>query len=243
MDLAEDSHWWYFGLQDLLRRLLRSPLCRLPERPVVLDIGCGTGANLRVLADCLRPEYLGGFDLRADCVARARQKCPSAEVYESDVRRPTFRRAKYDLIVCCDVISDVGLDAGLEGLREATARLAPGGVFLTHVPACPWLRSEHDEAVGTVQRFRQNDLRRLYRGLGLQLDFIGYRMSISFGLLAGLRLCRVWRHASTPQSDLRRSSFFPTSWRWMIIAENTAICRKLKLPIGGSLLALGRCSG
>lgn len=241
MDAAEDSHWWYAGLQDLLRRMLRSRTCRLPDRPSVLDIGCGTGANLRVLAECLQPGYLGGFDVRNDCVARAREKCPSADVYESDVRCPELRCSAYDLIVCCDVLSDVGLDSCLDGLHDAVRRLAPGGLFLLHVPACSWLYSEHDAAVGTVQRFCRHELGRLYRRMGLRPDFIGYRMSLLFCLLAGSRLLRAQLRTSMPRSDLRRRSYLGDAiCRVITTAENAAVCRNLCWPIGGSLIAIGR---
>ena len=58
----EESHWWYRGLRDAVRQTLSQPALAPPPRPRVLDAGCGTGANLRLLKELLDPAYLGGFD-------------------------------------------------------------------------------------------------------------------------------------------------------------------------------------
>ncbi|HEY5313546.1 MAG TPA: methyltransferase domain-containing protein [Pirellulales bacterium] len=241
---AEETHWWYAGLQNLIARIVRMPDCRLPARPAVLDVGCGTGANLRLLGQCLSPAYLGGFDLRRDCVTRARQKCPAAEVYVSDLRAPEMRQRRYDLVLCCDVISSIGLAQCRDGLRAITSRLSPEGMLLVHVPACPRLLGTHDSAVGTVERYRPDDLRSLLDELGLAPQILGYRMSLLFPAVAAVRLgrsCLSKRPNARPRSDLRASGGIGSRvWRAIVAGENLATSRGFRWPIGSSLVAVAR---
>ena len=47
MNDLEDNHWWYIGLRRYLSAVFKKYSKLIPEKPVILDTGCGTGANLR----------------------------------------------------------------------------------------------------------------------------------------------------------------------------------------------------
>ena len=100
----EESHWWYRGLRDAVRQTLSQPALAPPPRPRVLDAGCGTGANLRLMKELLDPAYLGGFDTSDVALAHARLKAPDADVYRGDVCDPELHVDALDLIVSLDVV-------------------------------------------------------------------------------------------------------------------------------------------
>jgi trans-aconitate methyltransferase len=103
MARAEQSHWWYRGLRDLLTRCLRQPEMAPLPHPRVLDAGCGTGANLGFLRELLLPSYLGGFDSSEEAVAIARRKVPEADIGVGDICRPTRDLGRLDLLFCLKV--------------------------------------------------------------------------------------------------------------------------------------------
>jgi SAM-dependent methyltransferase len=250
MAAAEERHWWYQGLRDLLARLLTSkslavgPLARdagaRGPGPVVLDAGCGAGANLRMLDELLHPVRLEGFDAHPRAVRRAAEKCPDADVHLGDIRDPTLHHDRYDVVVCCDVVSHVGRNACRAGLGRIAEHLVPGGLFLIHVPACPGLASQHDTAVGTIERYRKAEVESLVRSLGLRIELSTYRMSLLLPAVAAYR--RLGRPTpGAPRSDLGRGpALFEPLCRRILTLENRLIARGVRFPLGSSVMVVGR---
>ena len=56
---VEESHWWFAGRRILFARELTR--LNITRNSLVLDLGRGTGANLRMLRD-LDVGHLSGFD-------------------------------------------------------------------------------------------------------------------------------------------------------------------------------------
>ena len=128
MSRVEERHWWYQGLRDALARTLAD--AALPERPRILDAGCGTGQNLRFLSERLDPGYLGGFDLSEEALAFTRSKVPDADLYVGDICEPQIHPDELDMVISMDVVYIPGTERALPGLRRLVARLSPGGLFV-----------------------------------------------------------------------------------------------------------------
>jgi SAM-dependent methyltransferase len=239
---AEDVHWWYLGLRDAIASCLSREDLQLPESPAILDAGCGTGANLRFLAEAFHPGYLAGFDASELALGHARRKCPEAEIYQSDVCRPVLPRAQFQLIVSCDVLYVPGLEAARNGLHSLAEALAPGGLLLLNLPAYQWLKSAHDRAVHTSERYVLKQIRRLLADLDLQPVRLSYRVCLLFPLVVMRRLpSMVWRSRARTSTDLAQ----PPGWlnRCLLSTlrfENRLIAKGTKLPWGTSIFAIAR---
>src|SRR6185437_9858279 len=63
---VEDTHWWYVGRRRIIQCLVEKIWATLktPD-PKILDVGCGTGANLKMLATYGRAE---GVDISQQAV-------------------------------------------------------------------------------------------------------------------------------------------------------------------------------
>jgi SAM-dependent methyltransferase len=242
---VEERHWWYRGLRDVLLDSVRNQGAQLPEHPRVLDAGCGTGENLKALSTALQPSYLGGFDASEDALSFARQKCPSADLFISDICNPNLREKDLDLIISTDVIYIPGAKVVLPGLQQLVSALRPGGLFVVNVPAYQWLFSDHDIAVHTSERFTTTSLRALLLEAGLRIDILTYRICLLFPLVVAGRLPSLLRGPRTGSDT--KSDLYSVPGKGVsrilystVLAENALIARKVSLPFGSSVFAVAR---
>jgi ubiquinone/menaquinone biosynthesis C-methylase UbiE len=108
----------------------------IPAGGRVLEVGCGRGVGLPVLARLLRPTRLAGLDPEGAFLAEARARLAEAgveaETVRGDVRRMPFPDASFDVVVdfgTCYHIARPEL-----GLDEVARVLAPGGLFAHETP-------------------------------------------------------------------------------------------------------------
>src|SRR5262245_55002769 len=145
-------HWWYRARRALVGELLAG---RLAPGARVIDVGCGTGDNLRAL-DELAGRTVAGVELSPYAVRHAP---PSAagdgRVGVSRAEHLPFRTASADLITCMDVIELLDDDAALAEYHRV---VRPGGLVLLTVPAYPWLWSHHDDWAAHLRRYTRRTL-------------------------------------------------------------------------------------
>lgn len=238
---AEEGHWWYLGLRDFLVKMIARHAEVPPRR--ILDAGCGTGANLRLMQERYAPTYLGGFDVAEASVASSRLKAPAADVYFSSITDPEIHEAELDLVLSMDVVYMVGLKESLPGLRKLAVALRPGGLFILNLAAHRWLMSEHDVATSTKERYSLRDLKSLPDELGLEPCWKGYRMGIWFPLVLLSRLPSMIRKTRFEEA---RSDLAPPPW-WVnrilecgLKFENSWIARGGHSPWGSSVALVMR---
>jgi hypothetical protein len=68
--------------------------------------------------------------------------------------------------------------------------LKPGGLLVMNLPAYEFLRSEHDVAIHTKQRYTRGRLRDMLREAGLQIHSLTYRNTLLFPVAAVVRLAK-----------------------------------------------------
>ena len=100
----------------------------------VLDVGCGTGALLRKMADtCQINGY--GIDISENMVAEARAKCPDMDIQVSRCESTPFETGAFDIVTACLAYHHF---ADKEGFAlEAARLLKPGGALYIADPRFP----------------------------------------------------------------------------------------------------------
>lgn len=236
---VENVHWWYRGLRDLISRVLQARGFTERSELRVLDAGCGTGENLRMLRDQFRIAYLGGFDPSALALDLARRKVPEADLYQSDLCQPELRAEEYDLVLNCDVLCITGLESARDGMRRIAQRIRPGGLLIVNLPAFQWLYSRHDQAVGTRRRFTATEIRSFLESLGLRVELLTYRLWTLFPAILLTRLpSMLFRPRTSVQSDLSIPNPWISHCLTRVLAwENRAILRGVRFPWGSSVFA------
>jgi len=148
----EAGHWWFAGRRELFSNIIGR--FNLPFNADILDVGTGTGSNLRLLQDLGFTRIIG-----VDQSPVAIQFCAEkglGEVRLGDVCALPFPDASFDLVLATDIIEHV--DDDLAALRELHRVLKPGQPLLLTVPAFPILWGLQDQVSHHKRRYRLKQL-------------------------------------------------------------------------------------
>lgn len=232
----ESDYWWHVGRRHLIRSLLEARLPPDPNRRV-LDVGCGAGGNLGLLAefgDVLGAEPAGpGLD---GC--RARGLGPD-RVVEAGAERLPFDDESFGLVTALDVIEH--LDDDLGALKEMRRVLRPGGHLLLTVPAYRFLWSVHDEALGHRRRYMASEIHRLLNAVGLTILRRTYAISFPLPGIMGFRIAQ----GLIPSLYRESASYvhLPGPLNKLLIGAlklEASLIKRVDLPVGTSIIALSR---
>jgi SAM-dependent methyltransferase len=195
----ERHHWWFAGRRRVLRTLGEAILP--PDGGRVLDVGCGTGANVAAFSD--RHDAVG-VDPSPEGIRLARDRFPDARFLEGTVPGTGDAEARAaDLVLLTDVIEHVPDD--FELTSAILALMKPGAHLLLTVPAHPELWSVHDVTFGHYRRYTIDRLRAVWHGLPVSERLVSHYNARLFPLIRlvrriGARLGRASGHENT---DLR----------------------------------------
>jgi SAM-dependent methyltransferase len=157
----EETHWWFVGRRRLFADELRR--ARVPIDARALDIGTGTGTNLRLLRDA-GFSNVTGLDASDEAIRFCAQK-QLGDVRQGDICALPFGDASFDVVFATDVIEHID-DDGLAA-QEICRVLKPGGSVIITVPAFESLWGLQDEKGLHKRRYRMRPLIELLRGAGL----------------------------------------------------------------------------
>ncbi len=232
----EDEHWWFKGRRDIIKAVLEKYLAK---DSVVVEIGCGTGGNLRGLAR----EYprIFGIEIEEDAVSLAKQMA-AIDVYQGDYREILHNRwEEIDAVIMADVIEHVEKDC--EFVQTVLENLVTGAHLLITVPAHGFLWSEHDEALGHYRRYSGNELLAtvLQKGNAEVVMFTPFN-TILFPLIAGIRLVKkAFKHKGGKKSDLKEYSPLLNAILYKLFSREAFLLkRSVVMPFGCSYLVLLR---
>ncbi|MDB5695393.1 MAG: class SAM-dependent methyltransferase [Sphingomonas bacterium] len=182
MAAHDSTHWWYRARRDVLQSYLQR-YGALPGDARILEIGCGTGHNLPMLARFGAVEAIE-IDPAARAIASERLGRPVGDAPLPEL--PGVERGAYDLIAVLDVVEHIADDvAALKAMGEC---LKPGGKILIAVPAHPWMWSAHDVVNHHHRRYTKASLRAAIAEAGLRPEKLGWLNSLLFPLAAAGRL-------------------------------------------------------
>jgi SAM-dependent methyltransferase len=188
----ELKHWWFVGRRNILSRLISEVLPPSKDATIV-DVGCGTGANIAALADRYR---CVGIDTSAEAIQLSQQRFPDVKFLTGFAPKDLGEevgRAK--LFMLTDVLEHIADDFTM--LSELLAAANPGTYFLLTVPADESLWSEHDESFGHYRRYDRERLEQVWAGLPVATLMVSYFSSRLLPIVRTVRaLNRLRGHAS-----------------------------------------------
>jgi SAM-dependent methyltransferase len=232
----EQTHWWYIGRRRIIAGFVKDICSRVADhRPRILDVGCGTGANLILLSQFGDAE---GVDVSQDALRFCRER-GLVNVRQGSGEQLPYADGDFDLVTALDVVEHMDDDVG--GLREMRRVLRPNGRVLIIVPTFMFLWGLQDEVSHHRRRYRLPELRRVLEEAGFEVERSTYLNTTFFlPILLIRKLMRLTGiRTQTEHSVNINLSIFNRSLGWLFGAESTYL-RYVNLPFGVSGLCVAR---
>ena len=188
MDEVEGSHWWFVGRRAILGSFLQGILERIrsPQSAIrILDVGCGTGANIEMLSAYGEAE---GVDVSDDALEFCRRK--GLKVQKGLAETLPYGDDSFDLTTALDVVEH--LDDDIAGLKEMYRVTRSGGYSLIFVPAFMWLWGVQDDISNHRIRYTKSQIVERLRAAGYEIERATYANWTFFApILGGRTIMRI----------------------------------------------------
>ncbi|MCE9593061.1 MAG: class I SAM-dependent methyltransferase [Planctomycetes bacterium] len=237
----ERDHWWFRGRRTVYLGILERELG--PTRPArALDLGCGVGGFLDGLARV--SERVVGFESDELAAAHCRERG-----FELLARGRAdaigARDGAFGLVCLFDVLEH--LDDDRAALAESARVLSKGGLCLATVPAFQFLYANNDRIAEHRRRYTRGELVLRFREAGFEVERATYTNVLLFPpIVAAVLALKVWERLSPRKAAARHTNLSWSLPRWLdgflyrCFAAELAFSRRVDLPLGHSLLVLGR---
>jgi SAM-dependent methyltransferase len=162
---VENFHWWFVVRRKLLKSILSS--VNLPINSLTLDIGCGTGSNLRTLTSS--GFYTIGLDrsIYALALVKNRKNKDGFHLLAGDLNNLPIKTKSVGLIIAMDIFEH--LENDVNGICESYRALVDGGVLIVTVPAFEFLWGIQDVVTGHKRRYLGKDITKKLREAGFDI--------------------------------------------------------------------------
>ena len=227
---ANKTHWWFLARNSIIKKVISS--CFKERRNLkILDMGCGSGHNLKMLSEfgevfALEPDEKTGL--------YAQKENPNCKVYQGSMPdNNPLAKEKFDLIISLDVIEHIKDDKKV--LKELEEMLNEEGIIIITVPAFQFLFGPTDILAHHVRRYNMKTLGDLVKSLKSVSFKLYYFNTFLFLPLVIVRLYeKYFRKNSKNFEDgriifLNKLFFYTMSFERFLLKIN---------PIGASILAV-----
>ena len=231
---VEQSHWWYIGRRKILASFVED-ICRrvTDRRPRILDVGCGTGANLLMLSEYGDAE---GVDISEDALAFCRERGLEKVRLGAGEKLP-YADGTFDLVTALDVVEH--MDDDLAGLREMRRVLRPGGRVLLFVPTFMFLWGVQDDVSNHRRRYRMPELKRVLEKAGFEIERTTYaNITFFLPILLMRKLMRVTGITAASENNINVPAL--NGVLGSVLGAESFVLRYMNIPFGVSGLCVAR---
>ena len=235
MDRVEDSHWWFVGRRAILETFLRQISSSLVTRQSslrILDVGCGTGANLEMLSQFGAAE---GVDVSDEALDFCRKK--GLTVQKGLAETLPYADETFDITTALDVVEH--LDDDVAGLKEMHRVTRTGGYSLIFVPAFMWLWGVQDDISHHRIRYTRKQIVERLEKAGFTVERATYANFTFFApVLGGRVFMRATGIKPASENNINISALNGAFGKLFSVERHWL--KKLDFPFGVSIVVVAR---
>ena len=230
----EETYWWFVVRRKLVCELIDR--LAMPSGSRLLDVGCGTGANLKAFNKEFERVGIDASDAAVEfCQQRGLTSLVQAKIEQSGLEQNTF-----DVVTALDVLEHV--DDDMQALRELLRVSKPGGFLVITVPAFGFLWSEHDEALHHRRRYTLAELESKLAAAGFQLVRASYFLATLF---LPILFVRIVQNLTKKRVEPQATHVILPKWLNSFIVRMLDVEKRIlqwawRMPFGVSIIAIAQ---
>lgn len=235
---AEQSHFWFRGFRAYVRPEIARAVRGL-ARPRMLDCGCGTGSNMKMLAEF---GEVAGFDLTWNGLLFAHDM-GRRDIARASIAAIPFATGQFDLVTSFDVFQCLPDGVETDAAREMWRVLKPGGHAILNVAALEILSGGHSVLSQEVRRYTPTRVRTLFEQAGFVIDRLTFTHAALLPLMLPVRVWQRWKggDALDPgEFDITVPAAPVNGVLSAVTRLEAAALQVINMPIGSSLLLHAR---
>jgi len=230
----EEEHWWYKARRKIIYywAITRS---KEPIESKILDIGCGTGFNLKNLSKNGYSNTIG-LDISLLALNFANKKGVNPLVAGNSNHLP-FTDSIFDLLLALDMLEHVENDnLTLEEIFRITKT---DGKVVFFVPAIPLLWGYQDEVGHHFRRYTRKNLSKKVNKAGFKIQKISYVNSFLFPIIFFARMFfKLFPKSMNKVSESQLSPSWMNNILYKIFLSELFLLKHINFPLGVSILCV-----
>lgn len=234
----EERFWWFVGRREIIKTILEGYIVIKDRESNLLDIGCGTGMNLKVFQ-----KYINSFgcDLSDEAIYFCKERNVK-RVVKSNAGELAFNDETFDVVTLLDVLYHRNIQSDMNVIREAKRVLKKSGYLFITDSAFNFLSSQHDIAFHARERYTKRKLSVKLKENGFFILKSSYFNSFLFPIVFSVRLFErlTLNKNIKPESNLKPINNRLNNILIYILRMEAFFLRNLNFPIGSSLLCLAK---
>lgn len=236
----EEKFWYFTYKTKLVREFLRRACYGGPGTKYILDVGCGTGSNIKMLREFGR--VFGVDNNRWALHYCAKRGLANLIQGDSEGRLPV-RDGIFDIVTALDILEHVGNEQVI--LKDIGRILKKGAKLIITVPAFSSLWSNHDKAAGHKRRYIKSDLIKNLISADFTVErctyfncFVFFPVFIFRSIFQRPSGRKRKKKAAHLDFDFRYPGFLNKIFFLPVSGLELFILRKLDLPFGVSMICV-----
>ena len=234
----ESLSFWHKARLNLILYLLKNVLNNYDKNRKILDIGCGTGTELKILS---RFGQITALDINKEALELAKKN--NCQIILADIEKYDLDNNYYDAVCCFDILEHLENDQ--QAIKNIFNSLKKGGYFLFTVPAYQFLFSSHDIVLGHQRRYSKKEIALKLKKAGFKMVKLDYWNSLLFPAIFAIRITKKIfikiSNKNIHKSDLKNyNKYIEQILFYILNLENKLMPYNIKLPFGLTIYGIAK---
>ncbi len=238
IDKKESLSFWHKARLNLIFYLLNNAFDNYDKNRKILDIGCGTGTELKILN---KFGQATAIDIDNNALAMAKKN--NCQTILADIEKYDLDNNYYDAVCCFDILEHLKNDQQV--MKNIFNSLKAGGYLFFTVPAYQFIFSGHDIVLGHQRRYNKKEIALKLEKAGFKIIKLNYWNSLLFPAIFVIRITKKIfikiSNKNTHKSDLKNyNQYIEQILFYILNLENKLMPYNIKPPFGLTIYGIAK---